>query len=284
MIDLTIVIVNYNTQRLLLECIASIQAHTGNGSDLSVEVIVVDNASTDGSADAVRAQCPDVKLIANRANHYFSAANNQGIAAAQGRYVLVLNPDTLIRGQTLSQLTAYMDQHERVGAATTTMYFPDNQLQRNGSLNVSFEYLTLHYTLIGKLWKRRTQALDAQIWYAGWDRTSEREVGVLPGSAIIAARGTWLANGGFHDSMRMYFSDDYFSLCVRQCGKRTVFVPSDGITHYENASTRQVSRRALTLYFQDLLAYTRLVFGRPAQIVLSVLLLPTWAVQWLRAK
>jgi GT2 family glycosyltransferase len=280
-VDLSIVIVNYNTRQLLLDCVASIREHTGT---LAVQVLVIDNASTDGSADAIRAQYPNVKLLANRANHYFSAANNQGMAAALGRYVLALNPDTLIRGDTLSQLVAYMDRHTHVGAATTTMYFPDQTLQRNGSQNVSFEYLMFHYTFIGKLLKRRDRAVDARLWYADWDRSSEREVGVLPGSAIIAARDIWLSIGGFHESMRMYFSDDYFSIRVRQCGKQTRFVPSDGITHYENASTRQVSRRALNLYFHDLLAYTRLVFGRPAQFALATLLLPTWLIQWLKSK
>ncbi|MHB8628247.1 MAG: glycosyltransferase family 2 protein [Aggregatilineales bacterium] len=281
MIDLSIVIVNYNTRQLLLDSIASIRQHSAN---LSIEVIIVDNASTDDSPDAVRAQFPDVKLLANHANQYFSAANNQGIAAAQGRYVLALNPDTLIRGNALRQLVDYMERHETVGAATTTMFFPANTLQRNGSQNVTFEYLVFHYTVIGKLLKSRAQALNTRLWYPEWDRTSEREVGVLPGSAIIAKRAVWLSAGGFHEAMRMYFSDDYLSICIRRHGKKTVFVPTDGITHYENASTRQVSRRALNLYFRDLLAYTRLVFGRPAQIALAILLLPTWLAQWIKSK
>jgi GT2 family glycosyltransferase len=281
LIDLSIVIVNYNTRQLLLDCIASIRPHSGN---LSIELIVVDNASTDNSPATVRAEFPDVKLLANPANKYFSAANNQGIVAARGRYVLVLNPDTLIRGNALGQLVDFMEHHETVGAATTTMFFPDNTLQRNGSQNVTLQYLVLHYTLIGKFLRSRAQALDTGLWYANWDRTSEREVGVLPGSAIIAERDLWLSVGGFHESMRMYFSDDYLSICVRRHGKKTVFVPTDGITHYENASTRQVSRRALNLYFRDLLAYTRLVFGRPAQMLLATLLVPTWLAQWVKSK
>ena len=281
MIDLSIVIVNYNTRQLLLDCIGSIQQHAGS---LSIEVIVVDNASADGSTDAVRAQYPAAKLLANTTNRYFSAANNQGIAAAAGRYVLILNPDTVIRGETLRQLVAYMEQHERVGAATTTMYFPDNTLQCNGSQNVRFAYLIVHYTFIGRLLRKRARRLDTELWYPDWDRSSEREVGVLPGSAIIASRDLWRAVGGFHESMQMYFSDDYFSISVRKRGKSTVFVPTDGITHYENASTRQVSRRAMTLYFRDLLAYTSLVFGRLSQIALAILLIPTWIVQWLKSK
>ncbi len=278
---LSIVIVTYNTRQLALDCVRSIfeTAH-----DLLLEVFIVDNASRDGTADALREAFPTVNIIANSDNRYFSAANNQGIRAAAGRYVLALNPDTLVRGDSLRQLVQYMQAHPAAGAATTTMCFPDGTLQRNGSRNVTLRYLTYEYTFVGKLFATRKRALNTALWYSDWDRMSEREVGVLPGSCIIAERDTWLRAGGFDEAMPMYFSDDYFSLQVRKTGKQTVYVPTDGILHYENASTKQVSRRAMWFYFRDLLGYTRRVFGRPAQMLLALLLIPTVVVQYLRAK
>src|SRR5947209_20470157 len=104
--DLSIVIVNYNTRQLLLDCLESIY-RTNQG--ISLECIVVDNVSSDGSVEAVRQRFPQAQIIANEKNTYFSAGNNQGIERARGRYVLALNPDTAIKGATLGQLVRQMD-------------------------------------------------------------------------------------------------------------------------------------------------------------------------------
>jgi GT2 family glycosyltransferase len=281
-VNLSVVIVNYNTRDLLLACIQSIIEHAPDA-----EVIVIDNVSTDGSADAVRgrfpaSEYPYVRVIANTVNTYFSAGNNQGIAAARGRYILAMNPDMVVRGDVLSHLVAELDSDSHIGAVTTTLRNPDGTVQRTTSAHVSFEYLVLNYTFIGKILSKRKEHLNRALWYADWDRNGGdvRDVGVLPGSCILARRETWQQIGGFDARMPMYFSDDYFSLQVKRLGLRTVYIPHPtGIIHYEGASAKQVSARALRLYLHDLLVYTRLVFGRPAQWLLGVLLIPTWIVQ-----
>lgn len=279
--DLSVAIVSYNTRQLLLDCLASIYQTAG---DLSIECIVVDNASSDGSVQAIRQHFPQVQLIANTENRYFSAANNQAIYAASGQYILLLNPDTKVCGRTLAQLVAYMKAVPEVGAATTTMRFPDGTLQRNGSRFTSFAYLLFHYTWLGKLWRRRQRAYEDWLWYSDWDRTTTHQVDVLPGCCIIASRGIWRAIGGLDPRMLMYFSDDFLSQAVQRMGQQTMYVASDGIVHYENASTRQGSRRALNLYMHDLLVYTCLTFGRAAQLILAVLLAPTWLIQLTKAR
>jgi GT2 family glycosyltransferase len=280
-IDLSIVIVNYNTRQLLLDCLASIYATAGT---LALECIVVDNASTDGGTEAVHMVFPQTRIIANVQNRLFSAANNQGIALATGRYVLVLNPDMVVRGQTLSQLVQQMDADPTIGAATTTLLFPDGRLQRNCARFVTYEYLLLNYTFLGKLFRQRLRRYNDWLWYAHWDRTTRRPVDVLPGSCIIAPREVWGATGGFDTRMPMYFSDDYLSRAVQKLGKQTVYLVSDGIVHYEGYSASQVKAWALRLYMHDLLVYTRLVFGRAAQALLLILFLPTWIVLRLKAR
>ena len=198
---------------------------------------------------------------------------------AHGRYALLLNPDTVILPGTLGQLVAYMDENLQVGAATTTMRFPDGTLQRNGSEGVSYRYLVVHYTWLGKLFPRWRQTVNKELWYDTWDRKSARQVGVLPGSCIIAARETWTTIGGLEARMLMYFSDDYMSWAVRKLGKQTMYMISNGIIHYENASTRKVSKRAARLYFHDMLVYTLLRYGRLAQIGLAIVLIPTLIIQ-----
>lgn len=278
---LSIIIVNYNTCQLLLDCLDSIYHHT---ADLPVECIVIDNVSGDGSVEAVRERFPQVRLIANTRNDYYSVANNQGIRLASGRYILVLNPDTQVRGDTLQQLVAQMDAQPHIGAATTMLYFPDGQLQRNGSRHVTFGYVLLNYTFIGKLLPGHLHKYNAWLWYSDWDRTTPRSIEVLPGSCIIASKAIWIAVGGFEARMPMYFSDDYFSLAVQKMGKLTMYLASDGIIHYEGASARQVKAWTMQMYLHDLLIYTWLVFGRLAQIILAVLLIPTRLVLRLRAR
>ena len=285
-IDLSIVIVNYNTRDLLLQCLASIYEKPHSSS---LECIVVDNVSSDGSVEAVRAAFPQTRLIPSAENSYFSGGNNQGVAAARGRYILALNPDMVVLGDTLAQLVRQMDANPEIGAATTVMYFPDHRLQVNCCREVTLNHLLLQYTFIGKLLPGLAQKSRAWLWYDDWDRTTSRPVGVLPGSCIIAPRALWQAVRGFDERMPMYFSDDYLLRAVRQHNKQTVYLMSDGIIHYEGSATRErtkqtLTRRSLRMYFHDLVTYTGLVFGKPAQILMAILLIPTSTVQLLKAR
>jgi GT2 family glycosyltransferase len=275
--DLSVVLVNYNTRQLLLGCLASVY-QSADRSALRLECIVIDNASADGSLEAVRAQFPQVRLIANPENLYFSAAYTQGVNLAAGRYIVAINSDMLIKGETLVQLVQQMEADPGIGAATTTMFFPDGRLQRNGARFTPYGYLLLNYTFLGKLFPGRLRAFNDWLWYRDWDRCTPRRIDVLPGSCIIAPQAVWQATGGFDARMLMYFSDDYLSRAVQKLGKQTVYLVSDGIVHYEGASAKQMSAWALRTYLRDLLVYTRLVYGRAAQIVLALLLIPTWIV------
>lgn len=283
--DLALVIVNYKTCDLLVALLDSIYA---NAATLHLECIVLDNASYDGSAQVIAARFPQVRFVQNTVNHYFSAAYSQGIQLAHSDYVLVLNPDMQVRGETLRQLLHALQGDPSIGAATTTMYFPDGSLQHNGSRFTTFGYLVLNYTLIGKFYRlfapRAWQTHQDWLWYAEWDRRTAREVDVLPGSAIIAHRRTWQAAGYFDSRLKMYFSDDYFSRRVQALGLRTCYVPSDGILHHEGASAKQASAWSLRTYLRDLVVYTRLVHGWFAALLLAALLIPTWLVQRLKAR
>lgn len=286
MIDLSIVIVNHNTRDLLLDCLKSIY---GRPQGMTYEVIVVDNESKDGSVEAVREHYPQVKLIVNPVGRYFSAGNNQGIAIAEGRYIFALNPDTLVLGDTLAQLVNQMDANPDIGAATTLQKLPDGTVLLNGSRLVTYPFLLFQYTFLGKLFPARLKAYRDWLWYAGWDRTTQQDVGVLPGSCIIASRETWAAINGFSEAFLIYFTEDYLTAKVLKLGKRAVHLVTDGIIHYEGAATfegtkRRLSKRYLSMYFSGLLIYTRMVFGRPAQWLLALLIIPTWLVQRAQAK
>jgi GT2 family glycosyltransferase len=283
--DLSIVIVNYNTRKLLLECLGSIYQKT---HEIALECIVVDNASADGSVSAVEEHYPQVHVIANTVGRYFSAGNNQGIKIAHGRYVFALNPDTLVLGNTLTQLVRQLDANPDIGAATTIQYSPEMQIHLNGSRQVTFGYLIFQYTFLGKIFPGKLRAYRDWLWYKGWDRTTEHDVGVLPGSCIIAPRAVWETVHGFDERLPIYFTEDHFSQAVQKLHTRTVHLVTDGIIHYEGAATMEKQRRVykaryLNMYLLGLLTYTGLIFGRLPTVLLAIMLIPTWIVQRARA-
>lgn len=129
-IDLSIIIVSFNTRDLLRNCLKSIYNLKPEASNL--EVIVVDNDSTDGSPAMVKKEFSQVKLIVNKKNLGFAAANNQGIKKAQGRYLLLLNPDTLILENALAKMVAFMDKNKKIGIATCQLLNEDKTVQASG--------------------------------------------------------------------------------------------------------------------------------------------------------
>jgi GT2 family glycosyltransferase len=284
--DLSVVIVNHNTRQMLLDCLESI---FGKHHSISYEVIVVDNASSDGSVEAVREHFPQVRLIANPVGRYFSAGNNQGIAIAEGRYILAMNPDMVVLGNTFTQLVQQMEANPDIGAATTIQRTADKKILLNGSRQATFGYLVFQYTFLGKLLPGKLRDYRDWLWYKGWDRGTQQDVGVLPGSCIIAPREDWAAAGGFPEQLPIYFTEDYLTKQFLNLGKRAVHLVTDGIIHFEGAATfeaggRKLSKRYLDMYFRSLLTYTRMAFGLPAQALLAVMIIPTVIVQRMRAK
>src|SRR5690242_11851161 len=180
---LSIVIVTYNAHEPLRRCLASIQKY---GTDLDIETIVVDNGTTGGDAGIVREQMPDATLIEPGYNTWFTGGNNLGLKAAKGKYALVLNPDTAVEANTLRSLIDYLTAHPQVGAATCQMRFFDGSPQLTCSEVPTYIDLLLDYTILGAIlffWRNRRHM---KMWYTGWDRRSNRSVGVIPDSCLIA--------------------------------------------------------------------------------------------------
>ena len=126
--DISIIVVNLNTRELLRECLASVFRSTGS---LSMEVIVIDNGSSDGSAEMVLTDFPAVGLIRNSTNEGFARPNNVGMELAQGRHVLLLNSDTVVDPGACPTLVRFLDEHPDVGACGPMLVYPDGRMQRS---------------------------------------------------------------------------------------------------------------------------------------------------------
>lgn len=271
---LTTVICNYNTRDVLARALDSLVATSG---DLAHEIIVVDNASHDGSAAMVRERFPAVTLIEPGRNTWYSGGNNLGMRAAQGDYVLILNPDTVIQPGTLQTLIAYLDARPAVGAVTARMTFADGTVQRICSRFADYPDFMLSYTVMGTLRRQRRERLHRAMWYDGWDRDTTRAVEVAPGSCLMLRRDLIARGVLFDERLKLFFTDDDLCRQVLRAGASVHYVAEATIIHDEHASLDQVPALTRRVYFEDMLAYVRKYHGAWGARWLALWLAPTRA-------
>jgi len=232
--DLSIVIVNWNTRDLLRDCLASVFAGLGA---LQVEVFVVDNGSTDGSLAMLAAEFPDVITIANPDNRGFAAANNQALILAKGRHVMLLNTDTLVHDSVLPDSVAFLDAHPQVGVMGPRI------LNRDGSVQASATSYPSLGRLVGQtLGLNHIPAMDGYRM-SGWDRRGLRHVEVISGCAMLVRRAA-MDQVGLLDA-KFFFYGEETDWCRRFAAKgwQVVFAPVGEITHFGGGSVRSLNHR-----------------------------------------
>ncbi len=275
MIDLSVVIVNYNTRETLARTLTAV---LDDVAGLGAEVIVVDNASEDGSARMVRERFPSVQLQANATNTFYAAGNNQGLRSSRGRFALVLNPDAEPRPGTLPAMVAYLDRHAPVGALSVRLCFPDGRVQHNCSRAWTYAGCLLESTPLGAVRPDARRQMRRWARYEPWDRSSERDVDVLPGSCLMVRRSVLDRVGAFDERFRLYFAEDDWCLRIRAAGFIVRYAPVGTVVHPESESVAQSRRLARRLYLEDMGRYARKHFGRRRAILLNAMARPwRWA-------
>ena len=262
--DLSIVIVSWNTKVLLNDCLKSIYAALPPGEH---EIWVVDNASTDGSSQMVVERFPKAHLLRNETNPGFGAANNQAIRQCSGRYILLLNPDTYVRTNALEILVDFMDMHPNAGVAGSKYLNPDNTLQRS-----CYPFPTL----TRELW--RLLHLD-RFWLYGkydqgkWDQVKPRAVDVLQGACLILRKEALHQVGLFDEDYFMYTEE--VDLCYRfkEAGWLLYWVPSAEIIHYGGQSTQQMASEMFLSLYQTKLLFFRKHYGTAKALLYKLILL-----------
>jgi len=272
MIDLSIVVVNWNVRNLLRRCLASILAAGWPG----LEVIVVDNASHDGSPDMVRVEFPTVTLIANPRNRGFPAANNQGLTAARGRVVMTLNPDTEIAGDALARMVAYLDAHLDVGAVGPQLLDPDGSIQSSRR-----RFPTLATALFESTWLQGLAPRGILRRYTVEDVTPDtaHEVDWVTGACIAIRREVLAKVGGLDEGFFMYSEEMDWCRRIKQAGWKIVYLPEARVVHHAGKSSEQAVA-ARHIHFQtSKVRYFRKYHGRPQAGALRLALLAMYAWQ-----
>lgn len=240
--DLTVVIVTWNVGDLILSCLKSVAERCGS---LAVEVIVVDNASTDGTVSSVRAAFPGATVIANRANAGFPRANNQGLARARGRHVLFLNPDTEVGEGTLETCVQELDSDPGVGMVGCRLMLPDGRVQYEGARrDYRLRHLVWEAFYLHELF--REHPVFAHQLMGDWDHRGRREVEALLGAFMMVPREIVTTLGGMPDEVFMSHEDLALCLRVRAAGHRIRYLGDVETLHHVGVS-RSRGTRALVL-------------------------------------
>ena len=268
-------------------------------SIVSCEIIVIDNASSDGSAAMVAAEFPQVRLIANADNRGFTGGNNQGIAVAQGRYVFFLNPDTVVMGDALATMVGYMEEHPDVGVVGPQLRYGDGSLQSSRRRfptfgSALFESTPLAWHWPDNPWARRYRMEDhaagirsQESGVRGQDEVAAdlldstgEEVDWLVGAALLTRRSVLDQVGGFDEGYFMYSEELDWCRRVKTAGWRVVYLPSAQIVHYEGKSSEQVVAARHIRFQTSKVRYFRKFHGRLAADALRAFLLAAFAVEW----
>lgn len=275
-IDLSIVIVSYNVRDLLIACLRSIEASLA-ASPLTAEVIVVDNASTDGSPEAIRLRFPQVRLIENPANRGFATANNFGVRASDGRIIALLNPDTFVPPGSLETLTGYLDEHPDAGVVGPRLAYPDGATQPSRRHFPTLLTGLLESTIVQDYWPDNPAARR----YYVTDRPDgiTQDVDWLVGACLVARRDVFSQAGLLDEAFFMYSEEVEWCYRVRQTGRRIVYLPEATIIHHEGASSRQdVPARQINFDTSRVLLFERL-YGRRVARLLRGYLLGTYVIR-----
>ena len=273
MVDLSVVVVSWNVRDLLRQCLNSI---LDIRSPLLVEVIVVDNASTDGSVEMVRAEFPNACLITNTENRGFPAANNQGIAVAQGRHVLLLNSDAEVVGEALATMVAYADTHPDVGVVGPQLLNPDGSVQSSRR-----RFPTMTTAFFESTWLEPYAPLRMleRYYVLGQPDDATLDVDWVKGAALMARREAIKQVGPMDEGFFMYSEELDWCRRFREAGWRVVYLPTAQVVHHEGKSSEQVvaSRH---IYFQtSKVRYFRKYYGRVVAEALRCFLLGNYVWQ-----
>lgn len=253
MMDLTIIIVSYNVRELLRKCLESV---SGAGQGIDFEIYVVDNDSDDNSSSMVAGEFPHIKLISNKTNIGFSAASNQAIRMARGRYILLLNPDTLIGKDALTRCIEFMDSHDDAGALGVKMvngegkFLPESKRALPSSLSAFSKSFGLSY-----LFPKSKVLNRYYMTQIGTDETSKSEI--LSGAFMFIRKETLDKTGFLDEDYFMYGEDIDLSYRILEAGYNNYYFPEVKITHFKGCSTPKHKYDDIFYFYKAMRIYIR---------------------------
>ena len=255
--DLTIVVVNYNVVYFLEQCLNSVRAASKN---LKIETFVVDNNSVDGSVEMVKEKFPEVKLIENKINTGFSKANNQAIELADSRYILLLNPDTVVEEDTFEKTISFMDEHPDAGGLGVRMidgkgkFLPESKRGFPSPMVAFFKIFGL-----SKIFPKSRLFGKYHLGYLSEFETNE--IDVLSGAFMLMRKETLNKVGHLDETFFMYGEDIDLSYRIKLGGYKNYYFPKTKIIHYKGESTKKSSVNYVFVFYKAMIIFAKKHFS-----------------------
>jgi hypothetical protein len=258
MIDVSVVIVNWNTRELLSNCLCSLRKQAAG---IALEIFVVDNGSTDGSVEMVRAGFPEVEIIENGCNLGFARANNVALRRASGRYLLLLNSDTVVREGALEGLAATMDKDPETGIAGLQLLNEDGSLQNSISSMPS---------LLTELGNKSLLRLLLPSRYPGKEHRFAAPIAVdtVIGACLMARREAAAAVGLLDEDFFFFLEETDWCLRMKKAGWKVVHDPRYSVYHLQGKSAGKVNVRARIEYWRSRYTFFRKHYGAATRLAL----------------
>ncbi len=267
-VDVSVIIISWNTRELLRDCLKSIQ----QSNTVRIEIIVVDNHSSDGSPEMVAQEFPDVRALCNSENRGFAAANNQAMTLARGRYVLLLNSDTRILDDAIAKSVSFADNHPEAAVVGCRIVWPDGSLQHTCMMFPSLMNLCISLSQLARLFPRnRFFGRQRLTW---WDYRSPRVVDAVAGCFMLVRAEAVKQVGGLAEEYFMYSEDVEWCWRFGLRGWKTMYTPEGLVVHIGGASASQSAINTHVMLRQSLLAFLEKKSGawtrRVANLMFSV--------------
>jgi len=266
--QLSVIIVNYNVRHFLEQALLSVRKAC---QGLETEVIVVDNHSVDGSVQMVRDVFPEVQLIANAHNPGFSVANNQAIHLAKGKYILLLNPDTIVEEDTFRKVMNFMDTHAEAGALGVRMLDGKGRFLPESKRSLPTPWVAF-YKIFGfsALFPKSKRFGKYHLTYLSPEQTHEVEV--LSGAFMLLRKSVLDEIGLLDETFFMYGEDVDLSYRVIKAGYKNYYFADTSIIHYKGESTKKGSLNYVKVFYQAMLIFARKHFSRNHQQIFFLLI------------
>lgn len=251
---LSVVVVSYNVRYFLEQCLESVKKALENWKEGEAEVFVVDNASVDNSPQMVQEKFPWVRLLVNAENKGFAKANNQAIQQASGRYILLLNPDTLIQPDTLTRLCDFMDQHADAGGLGVRMVDGSGRFLPESKRGLPTP-LTAFFKVCGLAALFPKSRLFGRYHVRYLDEFQVHSVEVLSGAFMLLRRSVLEKIGGLDEDFFMYGEDIDLSYRILKAGYKNYYFPHTTIIHYKGESTQKGSLNYVKVFYQAMIIF-----------------------------
>ena len=272
---LSIIIIQYNAPSFTEQCLCSVEAAC---KDLDVEVLVVDNASTTGHADYLTKRFPFIQLVLNTRNTGFAKANNQALQIAKGKYVLFLNPDTLLPENALQNCITFFERNEHAGAIGLRMIDGSGRFLPESKRAFPSPLVSL-YKLVGLAAIFPRSSLFNKYALGNLPDDGIHAVDVLSGACMMVRKTLLDSTGGFDEQFFMYAEDIDLSYRLQQQGFTNYYLGNTTIIHFKGESTQKQNLRYIRLFYTAMLLFVRKHYTGLSTLLLQIILQLTITVK-----